>query len=62
MQEAISRAKMFKLIDTGGFSFEDLGVPRLSNGAYPSRVIEEHLIVRGLYYKALEDGRKLNNG
>ena len=58
MQAAITKARMFNLVEKGGFSYEQLGIATI-DGALPSQIIEEHLIIREIYYQALEDKRKV---
>ena len=54
MQEAISRCKMFVLIENGGFSYEEMGIPKSSSGFYPSKWVSEHIVMREIYQRMRE--------
>lgn len=59
MKAAILHAKMFNLVETGGFSYEQLGVRALPEGGLPSRVIEEHLAIKEIYQRVIEDKNRV---
>ncbi len=58
VEEALSRCQIFNLVEKGGFNYEQLGVRPIA-GALPAQIIKEHLIIRGIYYKAIEDKNKV---
>lgn len=59
MCQAIDRISLFKLVEDGVFSYQELGV-QTYNGVLPFWIVQEHITMRNIYGRAYAEKAKLD--